>query len=37
VHVAPSFVMPLLQALSTNVTRREDTLRRLLEGESDES
>jgi hypothetical protein len=29
VHLAPSFVMPLLQAISTNVGQREDTLRKL--------
>lgn len=27
VHVAPTFAMPLLQAISTNVTRREDALK----------
>ena len=35
IHLAPSFVMPLLQAISQNVTRREDTLRRIL-GEGEE-
>jgi Protein of unknown function (DUF3467) len=36
VHIAVSFVMPLLQAISQNVTRREDALRRMLdEGEAE--
>jgi hypothetical protein len=33
VNIAPSFVMPLLQALASNVARREDTLRKLEQGE----
>jgi hypothetical protein len=33
IHIAPTFVMPLLQALSTNVARREDVLRQLKQGE----
>lgn len=31
VHIAPTFVMPFLQAISANVARREDTLRELRE------
>ena len=38
VHIAPTFVMPLLQAISTNVARREDRLRQAEEeGGLDES
>jgi hypothetical protein len=37
IHIAPTFVMPLLQAISTNVARREDALRRFEEGEENES
>lgn len=33
VHIAPTFVMPLLQAISTNIARRDDTLRQFGEGE----
>jgi hypothetical protein len=33
VHVARSFVTPLLQAISTNAFRQEDTLKKLEEGE----
>ena len=36
VHVARSFVTPLLQAISTNAFQQEDTLRKLEEGESNE-
>ena len=32
VHIPPTFVMALLQAISTNVARREDTLRQIEEG-----
>jgi hypothetical protein len=32
VHVARSFVTPLLQAISTNAFQQEDTLRKLEEG-----
>jgi len=31
IHLAPTFVMPLLQAISSNVTRREDILREIEE------
>lgn len=37
IHIAPTFVTPLLQAISENAFRQEDTLRRVGEGESDES
>ena len=33
VHIARSFVTPLLQAISTNAFQQEDTLRKLGEGE----
>ena len=36
VHVARSFVTPLLQAISTNAFQQEDTLRKLREEESNE-
>ncbi len=36
IHIAPTFVTPLLQAISTNAFRQEDVLRQLEEGESDE-
>jgi len=35
VHIARSFVTPLLQAISTNAFRQDDTLRQLEEGEPD--
>jgi len=35
VHIARTFVTPLLQAISTNAFRQEDTLRNLGEGEPD--
>lgn len=35
VHIARSFVTPLLQAISTNAFRQDDTLRNLDEGEPD--
>jgi Protein of unknown function (DUF3467) len=35
VLIAPTFVMPLLQAISTNVAQREDTLRQI--GDSDQN
>lgn len=37
VHIAPSFVGSLLQAISTNAFQREDAIQRLQEGEEDES
>lgn len=37
VHIAPSFVTPLLQAISENSFRREDALQRFEEGDADES
>ncbi len=38
VHIAPTFVMPLLQAISTNLASRDDTLRQFEEGaDEDES
>jgi|SRR5215210_792996 len=36
VHIARSFVTPLLQAISTNAFRLDDTLKQLKEGEPDE-
>lgn len=36
VHLARSFVTPLLQAISANAFRQDDTLQQLEEGESDE-
>lgn len=35
VHIAPTFVMPLLQAISTNLAQRDDTLRQFGEGEGE--
>ena len=37
VHIPPTFVGPLLRAVSENAFRREDALQRLEEGEADES
>ncbi len=37
VHIPPTFVGPLLQAISENAFRREDALQRFEEGETDES
>ena len=37
VHLAPTFVMPLLQAISTNVTRRDETLRSLDESSDNDT
>jgi hypothetical protein len=37
VHIPPTFVGPLLQAVSENAFRREDALQKLEEGEADES
>jgi hypothetical protein len=37
IHIAPTFVMPLLQAISTNVANREDALRQFKEGEGHDS
>ena len=37
IHIAPTFVMPLLQAISTNVANRDEILRKLEEGEGYES
>jgi hypothetical protein len=34
VHIARSFVTPLLQAISTNAFQQDDTLKELEEGES---
>ena len=36
VHVARTFITPLLQAISTNAFQQEDTLRKQEEGESNE-
>ncbi len=36
VHLPLTFVMPLLQAISTNMTQREETLRQFKEGEGHE-
>lgn len=36
IHISPTFVMPLLQAISTNVANRDDTMRQFEErGEHD--
>jgi hypothetical protein len=37
IHIAPTFVMPLLQAISTNVANREDTMRQFGERGEHES
>lgn len=37
VHIPPTFVMPLLQAISTNVAHREDALRQFEEREGNDS
>lgn len=37
INIAPTFAATLLQAISTNVFKREDTLRQLEEGEEHES
>ena len=37
IHIAPSFVMPLLQAISTNIANREDALKQFGEGGEHES
>lgn len=37
VHIPPTFVTPLLKAVSENAFRREDALQRLGEGDVDES
>jgi hypothetical protein len=36
IHIAPTFVTPLLQAISENAFRQEDTLKKLGEGKSDD-
>lgn len=36
IHIAPSFVTDLLQAISTNAFRQEDTLKQFKEGEQDD-
>lgn len=36
IHVAPTFVTPLLKAISENAFRQEDALRKFGEGEQDE-
>jgi hypothetical protein len=37
VHIAPTFVGPLLQAISENAFRREDAIQLYEEGDTDES
>lgn len=36
INVAPTFVMPLLQAISQNLAQRDDSMRKLQEGEGQE-
>jgi hypothetical protein len=36
IHIAPTFVTPLLKAISENAFRQEDTLRQIEEGGPDE-
>jgi hypothetical protein len=33
IHIAPTFAMPLLQAISENIAKREDTLRQIEGGD----
>ena len=37
IHIAPTFVGPLLQAISENAFRREDAIQKLEEGDANES
>jgi hypothetical protein len=37
IHIAPTFVGPLLQAISENAFRREDAIQKFEEGGTDES
>ncbi len=37
INIAPSFVMPLLQAISTNLAQRDQALQQFEEGEENES
>jgi len=37
IHIPPSFAMPLLQAVSTNIARRDEAMRQFGEGEEHES
>ena len=37
IHIAPSFVGPLLQAISENAFRREDAIQQYEEGDTNES